>query len=914
MKSTLVQTEDGSIPRIVFRTAEEWGFPTADIAAPPKRLLPDGELTIPVVDQGVDAQRLTYLASPATLLSESSVDENVSAMTRRSLSRLQAYFLICEDPQRRLDAREVSTLAHQISLVRHILDNERLRRVLIADEVGLGKTVEAGLLLKELLTTQPRLRVLYLAPARLVSNVRREFDRLELGFRQWSAEDADARLTDSRIIASIHRAVHPNHRARFLEGEPWDILVVDECHHLSDWAEGGGDPREKYKLVRDLIEHQGPTSRLILLSGTPHQGHSFRFENLLAFLVASGESTGSLEGRVIFRTKDDIVDWDGNLLFPRREVNPPIVVDLGDTYRIWIQRIFEYFTPGDSSQAKTSRRRAAGWRCAQALQWAASSPQAGLGYLVRQAIRTGMRPSDDLLAEAVLALRPYRNGPADEPLAILFQRIQMEIGRQATEADIDDIEDSIDDESVTETGLRDLLQHGLRVVQESSDAKWNKIYDSVVALSPEEKFVFFAQPIETVTAFASFLERRTGERPALIIGGQSDGERDQEVKAFCRLNGPRFLVSSRAGGEGINLQVARRLVHIDVPWNPMDMEQRVGRVHRFGSRRNIIVDTLVVKDSREEHAYRVARERLKHIVAMLVSSDRFDSLFSRVMSLMPPEELQDVLINGAKGPLTEQDQESLARMVQEGYENWRDFDQRFAKEQQLIRSQSPGLAAWDDVNTFLCAVGKAESLEGFVSEKFALENGTTAAKSVDAPVIRLADGKAYACCDLGGLPAYRGVDEQAFQLGLNIPPVQRLLSQAAFPDKPTGAASIRWPDGEPFPFENTGNSTVGLLVFNRVTIRFDQAQSWVEQVVGLRFFLIAGGASRELTARERRIFMDGLSRATVRAKKPINEQLEAEMVRFETQIVRELQRPTEEELSAKMRHAVAPLLACTIEQ
>jgi len=126
--------------------------------------------------------------------------ENWPSHSRRSLARLHAYFLITEDPQRRLDAREVDTLAHQVSLVRHILQDENMRRVLIADEVGLGKTVEAGLLLREILEQRPEARILYLAPARLVSNVRTEFDRLKLPFRQWSAQDADGRLTDPKII------------------------------------------------------------------------------------------------------------------------------------------------------------------------------------------------------------------------------------------------------------------------------------------------------------------------------------------------------------------------------------------------------------------------------------------------------------------------------------------------------------------------------------------------------------------------------------------------------------------------------------------------------------------------------------------------------------------------------------------
>jgi len=93
------------------------------------------------------------------------------------------------------------------------------------------------------------------------------------------------------------------------------------------------------------------------------------------------------------------------------------------------------------------------------------------------------------------------------------------------------------------------------------------------------------------------------------------------MNAFWRDDGPQFLVSSRAGGEGLNLQVARRLVHVAVPWNPMELEQRVGRVHRFKSRRTIIVDTIVVKDSREVDCYRIAREKLEEIARTLVPPD-----------------------------------------------------------------------------------------------------------------------------------------------------------------------------------------------------------------------------------------------------------------------------------------------------
>ena len=580
---------NGSIPYSVLREYEEWGLRSVDIVAPPRRFWGDKEQNQSLVEEGVDLQRLDPIPSPTQILGTLPADDNWQSMSRRSVARLHAYFLALEDPQRRLDLREVETLAHQVSLLRHIQENDKLRHVLIADEVGLGKTIEVGLLLKELLAQQPSLRVLYLAPARLVSNVRREFDRLKLPFRQWTAYDGDARLSDPKIIASLQRAVFGENFNKLLATSPWDLLIVDECHHLSAWSPDGTDARQAYKLVEQLIQNQANNARVILMSGTPHQGHGTRFENLLLLLKSPSETVQDLAGRVIYRTKDDIQDWDGNPVFPNRVVNEPLIVDLGPIHRKWLKNIFDFYRPPRNlDENDESRRRAAGWRCAQAMQWAASSPLAGLGYLARQAIRAGWDHENRVLRSALATLRPYRLGAEDEDIDKLYARILKEVDRQQQESDVDDIENFVPGQASdpeSQKGLELLLQEGISIVQSAGDDKWTLIFKQLLEQNGGEKVVLFAQPIETVTALARYLEKKTGQRPALIIGGQSDEERTKEVEAFWRPTGPRFLVSSRAGGEGINLQVARRLIHIDVPWNPMDMEQRVGRIHRFGSRK-----------------------------------------------------------------------------------------------------------------------------------------------------------------------------------------------------------------------------------------------------------------------------------------------------------------------------------------
>lgn len=105
--------------------------------------------------------------------------------------------------------------------------------------------------------------------------------------------------------------------------------------------------------------------------------------------------------------------------------------------------------------------------------------------------------------------------------------------------------------------------------------------------------------------------------------------------------------------------MARRLVHIDVPWNPMEMEQRVGRVHRFKSRRTILVDTLVTQQSREAHVYEVARAKLELITFEMASPDRSEAVFARVMALVPPDELLQVMGRGPLSPLSDQDRSDV---------------------------------------------------------------------------------------------------------------------------------------------------------------------------------------------------------------------------------------------------------------
>jgi superfamily II DNA or RNA helicase len=898
------------LPHTILREVDDWGIRSFDLIGLPRRLWADQPGSRPVFRPNVDPLQTAPLATPAGLLGELHPSDNWSAQTKRSLARLQALMLIAEDPQRRMDARDVVTLAHQVSLVRHIADQTGLKRVLIGDEVGLGKTVEAGLLIHELIEANPGLRILYLAPARLVSNVAAEFSRMQLSFRQWKAQDSDARIeSDDRIIASIHRAVHPSNFDRLLALRPWDVIVVDECHHLSDWASGGGDPVRKYRLVRELVAKQPSDGYVLLLSGTPHQGHSARFENLLSLLKRPSESDEAVAGRVIFRTKEDVRDWEGNPLFPRRKVNPPQLVDLGDDHATWLSAIHAYFSPAATGTSETVRR-AAGWKCAQALQWAASSPNAGLGYLVRQALRAGWSLGQYPLDEAIASLRPYRTGVRDEPVESVYQRLMAEIARQADVDDIDDIEEfvSAEDAAADAAQLGALLERGIRLVSGPAQPKWDALWNDILEPAGNEKVVLFAQPIETVMALSTWLEAKSGQKPAIIIGGQSEVDRAKQVSAFRSPEGPRFLISSRAGTEGFNLQVSRRLVHLDVPWNPMELEQRVGRVHRFGSKQTIIVDTLVVRGSRETHAWAVARDRLSNIARTLVAADRFDSLFSRVMCLIPPDELQTVLLQAPTAPLGEPEVNRLSTLVDSGFQQWQEFHDRFSENQKQVRNLNPGIARWTHLRDFLLNQAGAAEVGGFQRGTFVQNGDEVEFKEVPIMVVKLRDGTLGLAEDFEAGLLTGDAAEKVRPLGLNVPQVNELLREHAMPKLPTGAAHLRWSEKYSNLRAALGDR-VFVLAFLRQMLRLDPGGGITEIGCSLHVFVRSDtGEVRELGPDEKRELYGALSDATVRLKPEENLPLD-EIKALEKDLAANFRRPSDEEIRDGIRYAVWPLLA-----
>jgi SNF2 family DNA or RNA helicase len=256
-----------------------------------------------------------------------------------------------------LTSAKVDLLPHQVVLV-HRIANARPKRFLIADEVGLGKTIEAALILRELASRGELQRALMIVPAGLVENWRRELnDVFNLDFEVFGSEgDVTDRKTNTfakhnRLIASVDTLKRPSRIKNILEAPSWDLVVFDEAHHLSVYRNGSKVKKtENFKLAEAIRNH---CRDLILMSATPHQGDHFRFWGLINLLnpnlfedqIDMLENRHRLNAVVIRRTKADACAQDGSPLFLRRIVHTESF-NLSEKEKIFYDALLDYLRDG----------------------------------------------------------------------------------------------------------------------------------------------------------------------------------------------------------------------------------------------------------------------------------------------------------------------------------------------------------------------------------------------------------------------------------------------------------------------------------------------------------------------------------------------------------------------------------------
>ncbi|TYL08304.1 RNA polymerase-associated protein RapA [Moorella thermoacetica] len=538
---------------------------------------------------------------------------------------------------------KIIPLPHQLLAVSFVLDQFKLR-VLIADEVGLGKTIEAALIYEELKARGMVKRVLVVAPSGLCLQWREEmktkfgedfiiYDRSTVhSLKQLHGEMTNVWTLADRVITSLdfikpkkitadldERAARArrwhNEQVFAAAAAAWfDMVIFDEAHKLT--KDMTGEETARYKAGHALVQ---AAPIVLLLTATPHQGDQHKFRNLLRLIdpyLFSGEGRITAEDvkKVTVRNnKRAVVDFHGNRLFKQRvatvclihrdEVADQVELDL---YRAVTDYVTTFYELARQQNNFTMM----------------------FLLLIYQRMVSSSSPAIlKSLSARLAALEELRRRAADQ-----------EPESEREEPDWDDLQELTAEEQLAEltrasaapragivivpaalaaeiAALKKCLALAERATAGRNDIKFTRLLEIINELriqenNPRLKFIIFTEFRET----QAYLEERLtslGYRTALINGAMSTTERIAQVERFRRE--ADFLISTDAGGEGINLQFCHILINYDLPWNPMRLEQRIGRIDRIGQEHDVKVINLQLADTVENRVREVIENKLDTI-------------------------------------------------------------------------------------------------------------------------------------------------------------------------------------------------------------------------------------------------------------------------------------------------------------
>jgi len=562
----------------------------------------------------------------------------------------------------------VDPLPHQrIAVYKHMVPQPRLR-FLLADDAGAGKTIMAGLYIREMLARRLIRRVLVVPPAGLIGNWERELRRLfSLTFRIVTGTDARtgnpfAGAGSDLVIVSVDTLTGARMftHLRSETTEPYDLVIFDEAHKLSARRDPDGTvrPTDRYCVAEALAGLRGldadwklgwSATHLLLLTATPHMGKDFPYYCLWRLLEPEALATesafaayppGARARRFIRRVKEEMVYFDGRPIYPQRisdthsydlTQGPESEQQLYDETTDYIQHYY--------NQARILNRSAARFAVGVFQRRLASSSWAllcslknRLGKLDRliEAIRSGQIDEEQLRQRQQRLDRDIR-----DPFEATADEEGAEDGREAHELEEDKVLEgviavSLSQLMVERSRVEDIVHVAERVHAKGEESKFEKLRDLLRAERfSGEKVIIFTEHRDT----QSFLLRRfeglgfTG-RVAQIHGGMNYRERETQVEFFRKpveRGGAQYLVCTDAAGEGINLQFAWLMINYDIPWNPARLEQRMGRIHRYKQMHDpVIIANLVAGRTREGRVLKTLLEKLERIRKELGSDKVFD--------------------------------------------------------------------------------------------------------------------------------------------------------------------------------------------------------------------------------------------------------------------------------------------------
>ena len=497
----------------------------------------------------------------------------------------------------------VEHLPHQIETVRKVLRHFR-GRVLLADEVGLGKTIEACLLLREYLLRGMARRVLILVPAPLVTQWHEELgSKFDLQFtvpKGVAADQDDFWAQNDRVLASL-AFVKNKKRSALVTAHPWDLVIVDEAHHCKNRA------TLNWQLINGLQR-----KFMFLLSATPVQNNLLELYNLLT-LLAPGH----------LRTEADFKKQYVKRGNPRDPLNRERLRSLlGEVMVRNTRSLVQLNLPPRYAQTVPARPEGA---------------EAELYSKLTAFLRTrgggqpvDMEATDETAADPAYIADPVAdgNGSTDvAPKAVSRLHLSGLLAAQGSHPVA--VAASLERIAATDPEALALMELATSIGVSAKDVRLLEL----VQQSQGHKMLIFVNFRRTLSHLERLLKSK-GLTFSVFSGEQTAAEKDEAVAAF-RDRVP-IMLCTESGGEGRNLQFADTLINYDLPWNPMKIEQRIGRVHRYGQTREVFIFNLCTSGSLEDRILNVLNEKIRmfelvvgevgSILGNLEDGDQFESL------------------------------------------------------------------------------------------------------------------------------------------------------------------------------------------------------------------------------------------------------------------------------------------------
>jgi superfamily II DNA or RNA helicase len=594
------------------------------------------------------------------------------------LRQMAARFLTLNKGGQLSNAR-TEILPHQIFTAFTVVSSPR-RRFMLADEVGLGKTIEAGMVWQALEQRGNASRTLVITPAGLTRQWQEEFQEkfqahFEIFGRDFTATNPRTWDLRASAIASLDRLKRKEHKRVLLENRKWDLIIFDEAHRLSAKEYGRKtDKTQNYQLAEALRDY---TDALLLLTATPHAGdpnHS-RFINLVRLLESNVDFSPLIdEGlfrpdgavpycELILRTpKLKVTDAEGKVVFKGR-LTHPLPFTMYPDEKEFYSAVEGYIRTGYNSLEQVEdpmHRRAVGFILTTFQKLNASSTRA-----IKAALEGRLKRLEEKLDSL----------PSDEEDEEQDARYQGELDEKAVlKSDRQVIGDEIH-------VLKNLL--AIPVTREKKIDDLRELLKQIDQETPGAKVLFFTEYRRTQEFLEERLEKWYGANTVVLINGDMElegktpeAESKRRSQQLFRDDGSvRFLVSTEAGGEGINLQFCYIVVNYDLPWNPMRYEQRVGRVYRYGQDKVVQIYNLRARGTVEDTVRSYFEQRLRIAAKALQAVTGEDpeeliaSLNGQLDAEIEPDEIyRRALVEGTLNKQTKEEIQEAVRRAQQAYE------------------------------------------------------------------------------------------------------------------------------------------------------------------------------------------------------------------------------------------------------